>query len=579
VDETLLRFDQFQLDVATGELRKSGSTVKLPPQPAKVLVLLARNAGRLVTREDIQREVWRTDTFVDFEQGLNYCLKEIRAALGDDARAPKFIETLPKRGYRFLASIDRPAPPAPSRGKIGIAVLPFENLSGDPEQEYFSDGLTDEMITRLARLNPARLGVIGRTSAMKYKASRQTIAEIGRELGVAYLLEGSVRRSAGRVRITARLVQAGDQTQVWTESYDRSFDDVLTLQSDIAQAIAREIDIQLSPGAAARLAGPSGVGAQALEAYLRGRYFWNKRTSEAFKKGIEYFNRAIELEPDYAAAYDGLSDSYLMLACRGVLPITETFRKAKDAAERALRIDPELGEARASLAHVRLHGWEWDGLDIEFRRALELNPGYAFAHYWYAEYLMAIGRPAQAVASVRRALAIDPLSPVLNASLGMILYLARRMPESMETLRKALEIDPNHFLLHFRLGLVSMQSGSTREAIEELERAVELSGRSTETRAGLAQAYAMAGMPESMARVLGEILGEPNGTSRPTTSRGSTQLTGTRIAHFTGSNVRTANGIPTSSSFEPSRCSMRFVAIHGFPTCCAESAGSNRLSP
>ena len=508
MDETLLRFDQFQLDVATGELRKSGSTVKLPPQPAKVLVLLARNAGRLVTREDIQREVWRTDTFVDFEQGLNYCLKEIRAALGDDARAPKFIETLPKRGYRFLASIDRPAPPAPSRGKIGIAVLPFENLSGDPEQEYFSDGLTDEMITRLARLNPARLGVIGRTSAMKYKASRQTIAEIGRELGVAYLLEGSVRRSAGRVRITARLVQAGDQTQVWTESYDRSFDDVLTLQSDIAQAIAREIDIQLSPGAAARLAGPSGVGAQALEAYLRGRYFWNKRTSEAFKKGIEYFNRAIELEPDYAAAYDGLSDSYLMLACRGVLPITETFRKAKDAAERALRIDPELGEARASLAHVRLHGWEWDGLDIEFRRALELNPGYAFAHYWYAEYLMAIGRPAQAVASVRRALAIDPLSPVLNASLGMILYLARRMPESMETLRKALEIDPNHFLLHFRLGLVSMQSGSTREAIEELERAVELSGRSTETRAGLAQAYAMAGMPESMARVLGEILGE-----------------------------------------------------------------------
>ena len=188
MDETLLRFDQFQLDVATGELRKSGSTVKLPPQPAKVLVLLARNAGRLVTREDIQREVWRTDTFVDFEQGLNYCLKEIRAALGDDARAPKFIETLPKRGYRFLASIDRPAPPAASRGKIGIAVLPFENLSGDPEQEYFSDGLTDEMITRLARLNPARLGVIGRTSAMKYKASRQTIAEIGRELGVAYLL-------------------------------------------------------------------------------------------------------------------------------------------------------------------------------------------------------------------------------------------------------------------------------------------------------------------------------------------------------------------------------------------------------
>lgn len=508
MDQTLLRFDQFQLDVTTGELRKSGAPVKLPPQPARVLVLLARNAGRLVTREDIQREVWRTDTFVDFEQGLNYCLKEIRAALGDDARAPKFIETLPKRGYRFLASIDRAAAPAVASAKIGIAVLPFENLSGDPEQEYFSDGLTDEMITRLGRLNPARLGVIGRTSAMKFKASRQTIAEIGRELGVAYVLEGSVRRSSTRVRITARLVQAGDQTHVWTESYDRSFDDVLTLQGDIAQAIAREIDVQLAPGAAMRLARARGVGSQALEAYLKGRYFWNKRTSDAFKKGIEYFNRAIDLEPDYAAAYDGLSDSYLMLACRGVLPIAETFKKAKDAAEHALTIDPELGEARASLAHVRLHGWEWEGLDEEFRRALELNPGYAFAHYWYAEYLMAIGRPDEAVASVRRALAIDPLSSVLNASLGMILYLARRMDESQEALRKGLEIDPGHFLLHFRRGLVLMQVGAPRGAIEEIERAVELSGRSTETLAGLAQACARAGMPDAMEKILAELLGQ-----------------------------------------------------------------------
>ena len=508
MDQTLLRFDQFQLDVTTGELRKSGAPVKLPPQPARVLVLLARNAGRLVTREDIQREVWRTDTFVDFEQGLNYCLKEIRAALGDDARAPKFIETLPKRGYRFLASIDRAAAPAVASAKIGIAVLPFENLSGDPEQEYFSDGLTDEMITRLGRLNPARLGVIGRTSAMKFKASRQTIAEIGRELGVAYVLEGSVRRSSTRVRITARLVQAGDQTHVWTESYDRSFDDVLTLQGDIAQAIAREIDVQLAPGAAMRLARARGVGSQALEAYLKGRYFWNKRTSDAFKKGIEYFNRAIDLEPDYAAAYDGLSDSYLMLACRGVLPIAETFKKAKDAAEHALTIDPELGEARASLAHVRLHGWEWEGLDEEFRRALELNPGYAFAHYWYAEYLMAIGRPDEAVASVRRALAIDPLSSVLNASLGMILYLARRMDESQEALRKGLEIDPGHFLLHFRRGLVLMQVGAPRDAIEEVERAVELSGRSTETLAGLAQACARAGMPDAMEKILAELLGQ-----------------------------------------------------------------------
>jgi len=373
----------------------------------------------------------------------------------DDASHPRFIETLQRRGYRFLAQIDRAPDPIASSEKVVLAVVPFENLSGDPEQEYFSDGLTDEMITQLARLNPARLGVIGRTSAMKYKKSGRTITEIGRELGAAYVLEGSVRRAAGRVRITSRLVEVANQTHVWTQTYDRDFDDILTLQSEIARAIAREIDIQLAPDEAARLARPRGLSAEAHEAYLKGRYFWNKRTADAFKKGIEYFTRAIEHEPNYAAAYDGLCDSYVMLACRGVLPVTETFTKAKGAAQHALTIDPELGEARASLAHVRLHSWEWEGLDAEFRRALELNPAYAMAHYWYSEYLMAIGRPEDAVSMVRTALSLDPLSSVLHASVGMTLYLARRVSESMEALRKGLEIDPGHFLLRFRLGLVA----------------------------------------------------------------------------------------------------------------------------
>ena len=502
VDEHL-RFDCFQLDVTTGELRKSGALVKLPPQPAKILILLARNAGRLVTREDIRNEIWPTDTFVDFEQGLNHCIKLVRAALGDDARAPRFIETLQRRGYRFLAPIERAVAAA---DKVVLAVVPFANLSGDPDQEYFSDGLTDEMITQLARLNPAKLGVIGRTSSMKYKKTARTIVEIGRELGAAYVLEGSVRRAAGRVRITAQLVRAADHTHVWTRSYDRDFDDILTLQSDIAQAIAREIDIQLAPGEAARLARMRSVGPEAHEAYLKGRYFWNKRTADAFKKGIEYFTRAIEHEPDYAAAYDGLCDSYVMLACRGVLPVTETFKKAMEAAQHALTIDPDLGEAHASLAHVRLHSWDWDGLDGDFRRALDLNPGYAMAYYWYAEYLIASGRPEEAVAMVRKALSIDPLSSVLNASHGMILYLARRLPESMDALRRGLEVDPAHFLLHFRLGLVCMQAGSSRDSIDEMQRAVELSGRSTEALAGLAQAYAVAGMDDAMDKTLGDIV-------------------------------------------------------------------------
>jgi TolB-like protein len=508
VDDTVLRFGPFQLDVTAGELRKSGDPVKLPPQPAKVLAILVRNSGRLVTRDDIRAEVWRTDTFVDFEQGLNYCIKQIRAALGDAARAPQYIETLQRRGYRFLAPVERAsARPAAIPGKITILVVPFENLSGDPEQEYFSDGLTDEMISQLGRLNPQRLGVIGRTSAMRYKAGAKTIAEIGRELGVSYLLEGSVRRSSDRVRITARLVQVIDQTHVWTESYDRTFDDILGMQRDIGRAIANEIHIQLTPGETARLAQVGAVSPAAHEAYLKGRYFWNKRTSDGFRKSIEYFNQAIAYEPTYAVAYDGLCDCYVMLACRGVLPVAQTFDKAKQAARRALAIDPALGEACASLAHVRLHGWEWDGLDAEFQRALELNPAHAFAYYWYSEYLMAVGRPHDAIAMVQTARSMDPLSSVLNASVGMILYLARRFRESIEALVKGLEMDPHHFLLHFRLGLVCQQA-SPLEAIERMQRAVALSNGSTEALAGLAQAYAVAGMTDAMRKVLDEINGQ-----------------------------------------------------------------------
>jgi TolB-like protein/Tfp pilus assembly protein PilF len=506
----VLRFGPFQLDVTTGELRKSGDPVKLPPQPARVLALLVRNAGRLVTRDDIRSEVWQTDTFVDFEQGLNYCIKQIRAALGDDARAPMYIETLQRRGYRFLAPVERgSAGPASIPGKIAIGVVPFENLSGDPEQEYFSDGLTDEMISQIGRLNPQRLGVVGRTSAMRYKASRKTIAEIGAELGVSYLLEGSVRRSAQRVRVTAQLVQVADQTHVWTQTYDRTFDDILVMQRDIATAIASEIRVQLTPREAARLAQVGAVNPAAHEAYLKGRYFWNRRTADAFRKSIDYFNLAITHEPNYAAAYDGLCDCCVMLACRGVLPVAQTFERAKEAARRALAIDPALGEACASLAHVRLHGWEWDGLDAEFRRAIELNPAHTFTYYWYSEYLMAVGRAEEAIAMVRTALSMDPLSSVLNASLGMILYLARRFTESIEVLRSGLELDPHHFLLHFRLGLVCQQV-SPLEAIERMQRAVELSGRSTETLAGLAQAYATAGMSDAMRGIVDEINGQTN---------------------------------------------------------------------
>ena len=431
-------FGQFRLEPAERQLLRAGRLVALTPKAFETLHALVAGGGRAVSKDDLMRAVW-PDTNVS-DATLSQNIFALRKALGE----AEWIETVPKFGYRFV-------PPVRSLsaavGKIVLAVLPFENLSGDPEQEYFSDGLTEEMITQLGRLNPRRIGVIARTSAMRYKLTNKTVAEIGHELGVAYVVEGSVRRAGSRVRVTAQLVQVQDQTHVWAESYERRFDDILMLQSDLARAVAKEIDVTLTPSEARRLARAPAISPLAHEAYLKGRYFWNNRTEDGLKKGIEFFHDAIAHEPDFAAAYDGISDCYVMLACRGVLPARETFQRARTAAGRALELDGALGEGHASMAHVRLHDWDWDGLDDDFRRALELDPGHAIAYYWYSEYLMAVGRADESIAMVQTAHRMDPLSSVLSASLGMILYLARRYEQSLAGLRKALEIQkiPNTY--------------------------------------------------------------------------------------------------------------------------------------
>jgi TolB-like protein/Tfp pilus assembly protein PilF len=489
-------FGPFRLEPGERQLRREGRLVLLTPKAFDTLQALVQSGGRAVSKDELMSSVW-PDTNVA-EATLAQNIFAVRKALGD----ANCIETVPKFGYRFVTPVQEVRA---SARKVILAVLPFENLSRDPEQEYFSDGLTDEMITQLGRLNPQRLGVIARTSAMKYKLTNKTIAEIGRELGVSYVVEGSVRRAGPRVRVTAQLIQVVDQTHVWAESYERRFDDILILQSDIARAIAKEIDVTLTPSEMRRLAGASAISPDAHAAYLKGRYCWNKRTEEGLKKGIEYFHEAIAYEPTFAAAHDGVSDCYVMLACRGVLPVRETFQRARTAARRALELDGALGEGHASLAHVRLHGWDWDGLDDDFRRALELSPAHAIAYYWYAEYLMAVGRADEAIAMVQTAQRMDPLSSVLSASLGMILYLARRHDESIECLGKALDVDPDHFLLHLRLGLVLAHAGSRLEAIDEMKRSVALSGRSTETLTGLAQAYAASGMRQEMQRIVDEL--------------------------------------------------------------------------
>jgi len=393
----------------------------------------------------------------------------------------------------------------PQRGRLMIVVLPFQNLTGDPAQEFVSDGLTEEMITRLGELNYQQLGVIARTSAMTYKGTAKPVDQIARELGVNYIMEGSIRSWGQKVRISAQLIAASDQTHLWSQNYERDSGDILALQSDVAQAIAKEIKIKLVPQARTHLSSATPVKSEAYEAYLKGRYFWYKRTEEGMRKGIDYFNQAIQSQPEYAAAYVGLADSYSLLALRGIVPAKEAFPKARAAAEKALELDNTLGDAYATLAHVRLHEWDWSDLDQEFKRALELAPGNAMAYSWYSEYLTTMGRSDESIAVVRKAQEIDPVSPVISTTLPHAYYFARRFDPAVEYLRKSLDLDPNHFMLHLRLGQVYIQKRMHQQAVEEMQKALSDSGRSTEALTGLAQAYAAAGITGPMQEVMDEL--------------------------------------------------------------------------
>ena len=459
-----VRFGQFELDPASGELCAGDAPVRLQPQPLKVLTMLVRRAGRLVTRDEIQREVWTDDTFVDFDQGLNYCIRQIRTALRDDAHSPRYIETIPRRGYRFVADI-RPASVGAERRTM-LVVLPFEDLSGAAGQEYFSDGLTEEMISQLGRLNPQRLGVIARTSAMRYKHTDKRIDAIGRELGVSYVLEGSVRRSGDRVRVTAQLVLITDQAQVWADSFERQVGDILALQSDFAHAIATQIGIQLAPHEQVRLGSQRAVDAGAYDAYLKGRYFWKKRSREALQRSVQYLKQAIEIDSEYAPAYAGLADVHLTQLDYNYLPPREAFALAERVLVDALRLDNTRPEPHASLGHLRLHQFEWIAAARQFTRAIELNGGYDTAHYYYANLLAAFGRFDEAIAEANRTIALDPLSPNTRQNRLFILYLARRYDEAVAEVAETIEMDPAYTALHYYLGLVYERQGAYDRALE-----------------------------------------------------------------------------------------------------------------
>src|SRR6202022_307547 len=474
---------------------------------AELLVALVQAEGSVLTREQLLQQVW-PDTVIE-EGSLSSHISMLRKALRLGPNGQDFIETLPKRGYRFAAPVKRTGFETPGSGaeRALLVVLPFENLTTGERYDYFSDGLTEEMITELARLSPEHLGVIARTSAMQFKSTTKNIAQIGSELGVSHVLEGSVRRVGERVRITAQLIRVSDESHLWAQSYERGLHDVLEVQAEVARAVAREIQIKLTPHEQRRLDRDKtrSINSQAYELYLRGRHFWYRRTEEGIRKSIECFEGALQYDPSFAAAYDGISDAHTMLACRGITSTLESFHKAKAAARQAVRLQPELGEGYASLAHVRLHDWYWVGLENDFRQAVELDSGYVIAHYWYAEYLMTMGRTREALGRVAHGWELDPLNSVINASVGMIRYLAHDYDGALVVLRRGLDIDPTHYVSYLRTGLVCLQKNLLNEAIDAMRQAVTHSGGSTEALAGLAQAHAVMGDKLAMERIVKEL--------------------------------------------------------------------------
>jgi TolB-like protein/DNA-binding winged helix-turn-helix (wHTH) protein/Flp pilus assembly protein TadD len=595
--EPVYEFGEFRLDSVNKALLRNGLPVSLTPKVFDTLKLLVVNAGQLVEKDQFLQQLW-PGTFIE-ESAIAENISRLRRALGD-TEGQRFIVTVPKRGYRFVASVKTlftsdereslssvpakastvatnanftalaaptsrpettpalavppastprsgtaPTPPAtalewrrwslvlvgmallalggayfdsyrrsplfsssPAVPIRSLAVLPLENLSRDPEQEYFADGMTDELITQLSQIRALR--VISRTSIMRYKGTRKPLGEIARELDVDAVVEGTVLRSAERVRVTAQVVGAGPERHIWAESYDRPLGDAVILQGELARQMAQAIRIKLTPQELTRLVNIQSVDPEAHEAFLKGRYFWSKRTEATTRKAIEYFQLATEKNPNYALAYTGLADSYISLALpealQEALPPNEAFPKARAAVDRALEIDPTLAEAHASLAHIKFqYERDWSGAEKEFQLAITLNPNYANAHHWYALTLMWRGGLDEALTQIKQARELDPLSLVINANLGFILAGAQQYNKAIEQCRKTLEMDPNFALAHYRLGQIYILNGMNTEAIPELESALALSGGSPRATAELGLAYARTGRRSHAVKLLNDL--------------------------------------------------------------------------
>jgi len=573
----IVRFGVFEVDLKACELRKHGFRIKLAEQPFQVLAFLLERPGEIVTREELRDRLWPGDTFVDFDHGLNNAVMRVREVLLDSSEHPRYVETVPRRGYRFVAPVEETSvpPPVPATieleggstspassasnpvlahtisehpgvprwftsrlaGAIAIVVvglaallaitiharnvatnqvnatrstslvvLPLENLSGDKDQDYFADGMTDELIANLAKIRS--LHVISRSTAMTYKGTRKPLSEIARELNVDAVVEGTVMRVGSRVRITAELVQVSTDHHLWADTYESQMGDVLALQNRVSAAIVNEIRINLTPEERERLAKTPAVAPEAYENYLKGLYYWNKRSDENLTRAIGYFERATQLDPNYALAYAGLSDCYAIISAEifGTMPASEAAPKARAAAVRALELDPTLAEAQTSLATEKFnYEWDWSGAAQGFERAIGLNPSYATAYQRYSLYLIAMGRAQDSFAQIQKARELDPLSLSINFSLGWRLYMARQYDAAITQLKDTLEMDPSYELPHLVAGQAYEQKGNYALAIPELRKAVELSRGTPLMVSALAHAYARSGNRTEAEKLLAQL--------------------------------------------------------------------------
>lgn len=571
-----VRFGVFEADLEAGELRKHGLRLKLPEQPFQILSMLLARPGEIVSREELRERLWPSDTFVDFDHGLNNAVMRLREVLGDSSDHPRFIETLPRRGYRFIAPVERksegangapetgagvaPAGEAeagrtsvvtttvvPAHGRFSIpriallaaavlagsvlisaiavhyvrgvdaskgkgtrsnslVVLPLENLSGDKEQEYFADGMTDDLIANLAKIRSLR--VVSRSTAMAYKGTHKPVSQIAAELNVDAVVEGTVMRVGNRVRITAELVQVSTDQHLWADTYESPIGDVLALQNRVSSAIVDEIRINLTKEDKERLAAKPSVSPEAYEDYLKGRYYWNRRSPEGFSKAIGYFEDATRRDPQYALAYAGLADCYGIIGATiyGALPSAEAAPKAKAAAIRALEIDPSLAEAETSLATAKFnYDWDWAGAAEGFKKAIEMDPRYPTVYQRYSLYLSAMGRADDSFEQIRKARDLDPLSISINVSFGWRLYLAREYDRAIAQLGDALELDPNYEWARVNLGQAYEQKGEYNLALQEFRHALELSPSSPLTISALAHAYGVSGNHTEATKLLADL--------------------------------------------------------------------------